>query len=70
MCDVRDNPAHRWLYAPDMRSDEAILIKSYDSAEGGVARFALHSSFDDPTAPSDKLPRESVEIRMLVFHVD
>ncbi len=65
---VRYNPAHRWFYAPDMRADEAILIKSYDSAEGGIARFAPHTSFEDPTAPADKLPRESIEIRMLVFH--
>jgi hypothetical protein len=51
-----------------MRNDEAILIKSYDSAEDGAARFAPHNSFEDPTAPFDKLPRESIEIRMLVFH--
>jgi hypothetical protein len=44
--------------------------RSYDSAEGGVARLAPHTSFGDPTAPSDKLPRESIEIRMLVFHAD
>jgi hypothetical protein len=24
--------------------------------------------FDDPTAPLDMLPRESIEIRSLVFH--
>ena len=51
-----------------MRAEEAILIKSYDSAEGGIARFAPHTSFEDPTAPADKLPRESSEVRMLVFH--
>src|ERR1700724_3762005 len=65
---LRYNPAHRWFYAPEMRQDEAILIKSYDSAGNGVARFAPHSSFEDPTAPADILPRESIEVRMLVFH--
>jgi hypothetical protein len=25
---VRYNPVGRWFYAPDMRTDEAILIKS------------------------------------------
>jgi len=66
---VRYNPAHRWFYAPEMRETEAILIKSYDSREG-AARFAPHTSFEDPTAPADILPRESIEVRMLVFHRD
>jgi hypothetical protein len=65
---VRYSPAHRWFYAPEMCNAEAILIKSHDSAEDGTARFAPHSSFEDPAAPSDKLPRESIEIRMPVFH--
>ena len=51
---------------PEMRSDEAVLIKCYDSAEDGTAR--AHSAFEDPTAPADVLPRESIEVRTLVFH--
>jgi hypothetical protein len=65
---VRYNPAHRWFYVPEMRSDEAVLIKCYDSAEDGTARFTAHSAFEDPTAPADVLPRESIELRTLVFH--
>ncbi len=63
---VRHNPNHRWLYAPAMREDEALLLKCYDSAHN-VARFAPHSAFEDPTAPVDKPPRESIEIRTLAF---
>ena len=51
-----------------MGADEAVLIKCYDSAEDGTARFTAHSAFEDPTAPSDVLPRESIEVRTLVFH--
>jgi hypothetical protein len=65
---VRYNPAHRWFYVPEMRSNEAVLIKCYDSAEDGTARFTAHSAFQDPTAPQDVLPRESIELRTLVFH--
>jgi hypothetical protein len=65
---VRYNPAHRWFYVPEMRADEAVLIKCYDSAEDGTARFTAHSAFDDPTAPADVLLRESIELRTLVFH--
>ena len=64
---VRYNPAHRWFYVPEMRVDEAILIKCYDSAED-KARFTAHSAFEDPTAPPDVLPRESIELRTLAFH--
>ena len=64
---VTYNPAHRWFYVPEMRVGEAILIKCYDSAQD-KARFTAHSAFEDPTAPPDVLPRESIELRTLVFH--
>jgi hypothetical protein len=64
---VRYNPAHRWFYVPEMQVDEATLIKCYDSAED-KARFTARSAFEDPTAPADALPRESIELRTLVFH--
>jgi hypothetical protein len=65
---VKFNPAHRWFYAPAMRQDEVMLIKCFDSAVDGRARFVPHSAFVDPTTPTDALPRESVELRTLVFH--
>jgi hypothetical protein len=61
------NPAHRWYYFPRMARDEAILIKCFDSAKDGRARFSLHSAVDDPTAPPDAPPRESIEIRTFAF---
>jgi hypothetical protein len=65
---VTYNSSHRWFYVPAMRTDEALLIKCFDSLTDGRARFAPHTAFDDPTAPADVLPRESIEIRSLVFH--
>ncbi|MBV9248503.1 MAG: hypothetical protein JO227_04560 [Acetobacteraceae bacterium] len=61
------NPAHRWFYAPAMSRDEAVLLKCFDSAKDGRARFMPHTAFDDPTTPADAPPRESVELRTLVF---
>jgi hypothetical protein len=61
------NTAHRWYYAPAMRADEALLLKCFDSARDGRARFMPHTSFADPNAPADMLPRESIELRTLVF---
>ena len=65
---VRHNPRHRWLYVSAMQRDEALLLKCYDSARDVPARFAPHSAFEDPTAPADKLPRESIELRTIAFH--
>lgn len=61
------NPAHRWYYFPDMRRDEAIVFKTFDSIKDGRARWTAHSAFDDPTSPPDAPPRESIEMRTLAF---
>jgi hypothetical protein len=60
------NPSHRWFYVPEMRREEALLLKCYDS-ETGVARFLPHSAFVDPTTPADAPPRESIELRTIAF---
>jgi hypothetical protein len=56
-----------WFYFPDMTPGEAILIKNYDTSEDGRARYALHTSFDDPTASGSATPRESIETRVFAF---
>ena len=61
---------HRWLYVSGLRHDEALLLKCYDSARDGIARFAPHSAFEDPSAPADRLERESIELRTLAFFAD
>ncbi|HEX4159023.1 MAG TPA: CmcJ/NvfI family oxidoreductase [Rhizomicrobium sp.] len=58
---------HRWLYVPEMGPDEVILLKNYDSALDGRARFTPHAAFLDPTAPEWARPRESIEIRAIAF---
>ena len=61
------NPEHRWFYFPHMAANEVMLLKCYDSAEDGRARFSAHGAFDDPTSPPDAPARESIEVRTLVF---
>jgi hypothetical protein len=65
---VKYNPNHRWFYFPEMTADEVLLLKCYDSATDGRTRFGPHTAFVDPTTPPDTPPRESIEIRALVFH--
>ena len=66
------NPGQRWFYAPEMRADEVLLLKCFDSRDdGAVSRFAPHTAFTDPTAPLDAPPRESIELRtFLIFGED
>jgi hypothetical protein len=61
------NPKHRWYYFPQMERSEPILLKCYDSKDDGRARFTAHTSFDDPSSPPNAAPRESIEVRALVF---
>jgi hypothetical protein len=62
---VKYNPNHRWYYIPEMRTDEALLLKCYDSATDGRTRFGPHTAFIDPTTPADAPLRESIELRTL-----
>ncbi|MEJ0024476.1 MAG: CmcJ/NvfI family oxidoreductase [Rhizomicrobium sp.] len=64
---VQYNPKHRWFYFPRLERDEVVLIKGYDSDITNPARFAPHTGFDDPTTPPTALPRESIEVRAMVF---
>jgi hypothetical protein len=64
---VTYNPGQRYYYFPKMQPDEAVLIRCCDSALEGAQRFSAHTGFDDPTTPPDAPPRQSIEVRMLVF---
>ena len=63
---VAHNKSHRWFYVSAMQADEAMLLKCYDSDESGVARFTAHSAIEIPGV-EDAPPRESIEVRTLVF---
>ena len=64
---LKHNPQHRWFYFPEMRRDEALVFKVYDSMTDGRARFTPHTSFVDPTTPPGAPPRQSIEARALAF---
>ncbi len=62
------NPKHKWFYFPHMTADEVLLFKTYDSAEDGRARYTIHTSFADPSAPRNAPVRQSIETRCFVFY--
>jgi hypothetical protein len=63
---VAYNPAQRWLHIPDLRPDEALLIKCWDS-DPTVARFAPHTAFESPATPQGAPARQSIEFRTIAF---
>jgi hypothetical protein len=63
---VAHNPKQRWCYFPHQRKEEVLLLKCYDSDPNRL-RFTAHSAFEDPTSPPNAAPRESIEVRTLVF---
>jgi hypothetical protein len=61
------NPDHHWYYASDMRPNEALVFRTYDT---GRSEATPHAAFVNPTVPADVPPRESVEIRVFALFED
>ena len=64
---VSYNAEHKWFYFPEMKNNEVLLIKTFDSMNDGRAIRSIHTAFKNLLAPEDAQPRESMESRMLVF---
>ena len=60
------NPGHRWFWYSDMRPDEALVFKAFDSDLERV-QGCPHSAFDNPACPAGVPPRASAEIRAYAF---
>jgi hypothetical protein len=66
---LRYNPAHRWIYFPDMTRDEVIVFKRHDT-DPDEPSFVPHSAFTDARVPAGCTPRASVEMRTIAFWFD
>lgn len=60
------SPRHRWWYCRDMRRDEALVFRSFDSDPARAGQVP-HSAFRDPSCPPGIPPRASVEVRVFAF---
>ncbi|RII24835.1 hypothetical protein CUC08_Gglean011848 [Alternaria sp. MG1] len=59
---VQYSPSQKWYYLSDMKPSEMLIFKAADShMEGAVP----HSAFKD-TRYESELPRESIELRVLL----
>lgn len=67
---VKFNEGQKWYYWSGMRGDERLLLKCSDSRGhklGDVAQWVPHTAFEDERTPEGARPRESIEVRALVF---
>ncbi|GAA5905821.1 hypothetical protein JCM6882_000469 [Rhodosporidiobolus microsporus] len=67
---VLHNPTQKWYFLSDQRPSECVVFKIYDShpSSPSAAQLTPHSAFVNPAAPADAKPRQSIEIRALVFY--
>jgi hypothetical protein len=56
----------RWFYFADMQTDEAMLLKCFDSATDGRTRYTAHTGFANPRAAAGTPPRQSIEVRTIL----
>lgn len=56
----------RWFYYANMRPDEAMLLKCFDSASDGRTRYTAHTGFANPRAAAGTPPRRSIEVRAIL----
>lgn len=61
---ITHNPAHRWLWFPDMTRDEALVFRTSDSQLGMAVP---HVAFDNPLCPPGSPPRASIEMRAVAY---
>lgn len=63
---VRFNEGQKFFYWSGMQNDERLFLKCFDSQEG-VGQRVPHTAFVDPRTPEGARPRESIEVRALVY---
>jgi len=63
---ARSSGQHRFYFSR-IRRTKAMLLKCLDSADDGRARYPARTGFANPQVPAGTPPRESIEVRTLVF---
>ncbi|MDG2267634.1 MAG: CmcJ/NvfI family oxidoreductase, partial [Alphaproteobacteria bacterium] len=60
---------HRWHWASNMKNDEVLLLKGWDSIYNAKVKYTPHGAFELPNQLDSDPPRESIEARVfLIFN--
>ena len=63
---LKKNTNQKWYYYPLMKSNEAILIKGFDT-DNSFSSFAMHTAFPLSNQSKNSKPRQSIETRTYAF---
>ena len=62
------NENHRWYYYPDMKPNELLIFKQYDTREENPClRQVYHGAVQNPHAPQNAPLRQTIEVRVLAL---
>lgn len=64
---VKYRDSYKYYYVKDLRPDEAIMFRNFDSRDGGANGGVPHGAVDDVNTPKDSPLRRSIEVRCLVL---
>ncbi|KZT52825.1 hypothetical protein CALCODRAFT_501824 [Calocera cornea HHB12733] len=69
---VRYGDHQKWYYIKDQQPDDVLLLKCYESeVVPGRALLTPHTAFYNPESEKQEFePRQSIEVRVLVFYTD
>jgi len=66
---VRYGDHQRWYFVGNQQPNDVLLLKCYESeVVPGRALLTPHTAFKNTNAKGDELPRQSIEVRTLVFY--
>ncbi|MCJ1443992.1 MAG: hypothetical protein MMC23_004492 [Stictis urceolatum] len=61
---VKHDPDQKWYYLSGMTNDERLFLQCFDSQ---TPTRVPHTAFKDPRNTAESKPRESIEVRALIF---
>ncbi|KZO90307.1 hypothetical protein CALVIDRAFT_569167 [Calocera viscosa TUFC12733] len=69
---IRYGDHQKWYYIKDQQPDDVLLLKCYESeVEPGRARLTPHTAFFNKDSLTQEFePRQSIEVRVLVFYTE
>ena len=62
------NEKNSWYYVSDMKPNEAVLLKTFESDELNFGGPSGHTAFKNSNAPSNADARQSIETRVFAFY--
>lgn len=68
---VKHNPDHRFYWLSKQEPDELCIFVVFDSIHempGSNIPLCAHTAFENPFASPDAAPRESIEVRTIIFN--